>query len=197
MKEELFERTNIPRKRIPRARQLSVPVYNDYTDDELCLLCQKADDILMVAAGGGGVAHYLRAEFRRFGLQYGGDKVMTNTRAIEYLDPVSPSTDKKLYVPAVGELKGKTIRATRQSDHALAKRAGIDLRDGARQSGVHLGGKPRRCVRAGGGGTLHALDARAWALTALSDIDKKVNKIKYLRYIVQHIVALEALCTIS
>ena len=28
---------------------------------------------------------------------------------IEYLDPVSPNTDKKLFVPAVGELKGKTI----------------------------------------------------------------------------------------
>jgi hypothetical protein len=28
---------------------------------------------------------------------------------IEYLDPVSPNTDKKLFVPAVGELKGKII----------------------------------------------------------------------------------------
>ena len=28
---------------------------------------------------------------------------------LEYLDPVSPNTDKKLFVPAVGELKGKTI----------------------------------------------------------------------------------------
>ena len=28
---------------------------------------------------------------------------------IEYLDPVSPNMDKKLFVPAVGELKGKTI----------------------------------------------------------------------------------------
>ena len=28
---------------------------------------------------------------------------------IEYLDPVSPNTDKKLFVPAVGDLKGKTI----------------------------------------------------------------------------------------
>ena len=28
---------------------------------------------------------------------------------IEYLDPVSPNTDKKVYVPAVGELKGKVI----------------------------------------------------------------------------------------
>jgi hypothetical protein len=28
---------------------------------------------------------------------------------IEYLDPVSPNTDKKLFVPAVGELKGKTL----------------------------------------------------------------------------------------
>lgn len=28
---------------------------------------------------------------------------------IEYLDPVSPNTDKTLYVPAVGELNGKRI----------------------------------------------------------------------------------------
>ena len=28
---------------------------------------------------------------------------------VEYLDPVSPNTDKKLFVPAVGALKGKTI----------------------------------------------------------------------------------------
>jgi len=32
-----------------------------------------------------------------------------NQRTIEYLDPVSPNTDKKLFVPAVGDLKGKTI----------------------------------------------------------------------------------------
>ena len=32
-----------------------------------------------------------------------------DVRTIEYLDPVSPNLDKKLYVPAVGELKGKTI----------------------------------------------------------------------------------------
>jgi len=34
---------------------------------------------------------------------------MTANRTIEYLDPVSPNTDKKLYVPAVGELKNKRI----------------------------------------------------------------------------------------
>ena len=34
---------------------------------------------------------------------------MQTERSIEYLDPVSPNTDKKLYVPAVGDLKGKTI----------------------------------------------------------------------------------------
>jgi hypothetical protein len=32
-----------------------------------------------------------------------------NPRTIEYLDPVSPNIDKKLFVPAVGDLKGKTI----------------------------------------------------------------------------------------
>lgn len=30
-------------------------------------------------------------------------------RTVEYLDPVSRNADKKLYVPAVGDLKGKTI----------------------------------------------------------------------------------------
>lgn len=30
-------------------------------------------------------------------------------QTIEYLDPVSPNRDKKLYVPAVGDLTGKTI----------------------------------------------------------------------------------------
>jgi hypothetical protein len=28
---------------------------------------------------------------------------------LEYLDPVSPNLDKKLYVPAVGDLRGKRI----------------------------------------------------------------------------------------
>jgi hypothetical protein len=28
---------------------------------------------------------------------------------LEYLDPISPNLDKKLFVPAVGELTGKTI----------------------------------------------------------------------------------------
>ena len=32
-----------------------------------------------------------------------------NPRVIEYLDPVSPNKDKKIYVPAVGGLKGKRI----------------------------------------------------------------------------------------
>lgn len=57
VKEALFEQTKIPRSRIPRARQLSVPVYNDYADDDLCRLCQKADDILIVVAGGPEAYH--------------------------------------------------------------------------------------------------------------------------------------------
>ena len=32
-----------------------------------------------------------------------------NDGMLEYLDPVSPNLDKKLFVPAVGELTGKTI----------------------------------------------------------------------------------------
>ena len=34
---------------------------------------------------------------------------MKQPDTIEYLDPVSPNLDKKLFVPAVGELKDKTI----------------------------------------------------------------------------------------
>ena len=30
-----------------------------------------------------------------------------NDGMLEYLDPVSPNLDKKLFVPAVGELKGR------------------------------------------------------------------------------------------
>ena len=34
---------------------------------------------------------------------------METRDTIEYLDPVSPNMDKKLFVPAVGDLKGKII----------------------------------------------------------------------------------------
>lgn len=57
IKAELFERTRIPRRRIPRAAQLSKPVYNDYADDEMCLLCADADAILVVVAGGPEAYH--------------------------------------------------------------------------------------------------------------------------------------------
>jgi hypothetical protein len=57
LQQELFERTKIPRKRFPRAAQLSKPVYNDYADDEPCLLCQRAEDILIVVAGGPEAYH--------------------------------------------------------------------------------------------------------------------------------------------
>lgn len=57
VKEELFERTKIPRKRIPRARQLSEPIYTNYADDEPCLLCPNADAILIIVAGGPEAYH--------------------------------------------------------------------------------------------------------------------------------------------
>ena len=57
VKQALFERTKIPRKRIPRATQLSKPVYDEYADDELCLLCQKAEDIIIIVAGGPEAYH--------------------------------------------------------------------------------------------------------------------------------------------
>jgi hypothetical protein len=57
LRQELFERTKIPRKRFPRTAQLSKPVYNDYADDEPCLLCQRAEDIMIVVAGGPEAYH--------------------------------------------------------------------------------------------------------------------------------------------
>ena len=52
IKAELFERTKIPRAKIPRALQLSKPVYLDYDDSQSCLLCPDADSIVIVVAGG-------------------------------------------------------------------------------------------------------------------------------------------------
>ena len=57
IKRELFERTKVPRSRIPRAPQLSKPVYTDYPDDALCLLCPDAESILIVVAGGPEAYH--------------------------------------------------------------------------------------------------------------------------------------------
>jgi hypothetical protein len=57
IKDELFERTKVPRGRIPRAAQLSKPIYTDYADDEMCLLCPDADSILIVVAGGPEAYH--------------------------------------------------------------------------------------------------------------------------------------------
>ena len=57
VKHELFERTKVPRSRIPRAAQLSKPVYTDYADDALCLLCQNAEDIIIIVAGGPEAYH--------------------------------------------------------------------------------------------------------------------------------------------
>ena len=57
IQDALFEQTKIPRKRIPRAQQLSVPIYDKYPDDEMCLICQKPEDILIVVAGGPEAYH--------------------------------------------------------------------------------------------------------------------------------------------
>jgi len=57
VKNELFERTKIPRKRIPRARQLSEPIYNGYADEEMCLLCPSAESIIIIVAGGPEAYH--------------------------------------------------------------------------------------------------------------------------------------------
>jgi hypothetical protein len=52
IREELFERTKIPRGRIPRSVQLSKPIYLDYEDSRSCLLCPNPESILIVVAGG-------------------------------------------------------------------------------------------------------------------------------------------------
>jgi hypothetical protein len=57
VKTELFERTKIPRRRIPRARQLSEPVYSNYADDQMCLLCPDAESIIIIVAGGPEAYH--------------------------------------------------------------------------------------------------------------------------------------------
>ena len=57
VKHELFERTKIPRSRIPRAAQLSKPIYTDYPDDALCQLCQNAEAIIIIVAGGPEAYH--------------------------------------------------------------------------------------------------------------------------------------------
>ena len=57
VKTELFERTKVPRSRIPRAPQLSKPIYTDYPDDAMCLLCPNAEAILIVVAGGPEAYH--------------------------------------------------------------------------------------------------------------------------------------------
>jgi len=57
IRDELFERTKIPRRNIPSAPQLSVPVYTDYGPDEMCLLCTSPEDIRIVVAGGPEAYH--------------------------------------------------------------------------------------------------------------------------------------------
>ena len=52
IRDELFERTKIPRGRIPRSVQLSKPVYLDYDDSQACLICPDPESILITVAGG-------------------------------------------------------------------------------------------------------------------------------------------------
>lgn len=57
VKAELFGRTKIPRSRIPRTAQLSKPIYTDYADEQMCLLCPDPDSIIIVVAGGAEPYH--------------------------------------------------------------------------------------------------------------------------------------------
>jgi hypothetical protein len=52
IKEELFERAQIPRSHIPDERQITRPVYVDYAPDQMCLPCRTPEDICIVVAGG-------------------------------------------------------------------------------------------------------------------------------------------------
>jgi hypothetical protein len=54
---ELFERTKIPRAYIPRAAQLSTPIYTDYPPEATCHICASPQDIRIVVAGGPEAYH--------------------------------------------------------------------------------------------------------------------------------------------
>ena len=57
IKNELFERTKIPRSYIPLEPGLTLPVYTHFPPEQMCLLCREADDIRIVVAGGPEAYH--------------------------------------------------------------------------------------------------------------------------------------------
>ena len=57
LKQELFERTKVPRSYIPAERLFLESVWNDQKSDEYCTLCKEVDDINIVVAGGPEAYH--------------------------------------------------------------------------------------------------------------------------------------------
>lgn len=57
LKQELFERTKVPRSYIPNERLFLETVWNDYPPHQECNLCEDVDDINIVVAGGPEAYH--------------------------------------------------------------------------------------------------------------------------------------------
>jgi len=57
LKQELFERTKVPRSYIPEEPLFLETVWNDYPIDRDCTLCKAVDDIQIVVAGGPEAYH--------------------------------------------------------------------------------------------------------------------------------------------
>lgn len=57
IKRELFERTKVPCSYLPTEKLFLKSVWNDYTPDQMCSLCNSPDDINIVVAGGPEAYH--------------------------------------------------------------------------------------------------------------------------------------------
>ena len=57
IRHELFEKAQIPRSHIPSEQQLLTPVYVNHAPDQVCLPCQREEDIAIVVAGGPEAYH--------------------------------------------------------------------------------------------------------------------------------------------
>ncbi len=57
IRHEIFASSLIPRSHIPLEQQLLTPVYVDHAPDQMCLPCEKEDDITIVVAGGPEAYH--------------------------------------------------------------------------------------------------------------------------------------------
>ena len=57
IRHELFTSAQIPRSHIPTEQQLLTPVYASHASDQMCLPCEKEEDIMIVVAGGPEAYH--------------------------------------------------------------------------------------------------------------------------------------------